>query len=277
MQIRDWTRTRKYLDVLKGTDWKKELLVKKTIMNVQKKKDSRWSQRRYAKHLSRSHSQISDDLTLAEALEKYPQLSECDNKNHAREKLRLIRNRELNPLNADGDRAQPFRKEEELRDFLARNWDSTPLAASWELVRPEYPTLVGPIDLLAHHKTEKKWLVIELKISKPSDSVIGQILRYVGWVKLNLARREDEKVEGLIIAPGIDENAFCSLVDLKDMSVKSYRLKDKAIQLEGLDEVSLQVLMARILETPVMKDFLEAEKKGHKPDPRIIQLVQACS
>jgi hypothetical protein len=99
----------------------------------------------------------------------------------------------------------------------------------------------------------------------------------MGWVKLNLARAEGEKIEGLIIAPGIDEHTFCALVDLKGLNVKLYRLEGNTIRLEGLDADSLVVLMRRILNFPVWKDFFEAVKKGHKPDPRVSQIIEACS
>lgn len=63
----------------------------------------------------------------------------------------------------------------------------------------ERPTDVGRIDLLAIHKKEPRWMVIELKRGQTSDSTVGQVLRYMGWIKRNLAEPGQE-VEGLIIA-----------------------------------------------------------------------------
>jgi hypothetical protein len=277
MEIQNWTSARRYLVDLKAKDWRKEVQVKKVIWNVQRKKHSRWSQRDYAKHLGQSLSHISVDLKLAEALEKYPQLTNCKNKRHASQTLKSIGIVPINRVAGGDNEAPPFREEKELRDFLARNWDSTPLATSWDLYHSEYRTSVGNIDLLAKHKSEKKWLVIELKVSKTSDDVIGQILRYMGWVKLNLARGENEKVEGLIVAYELDENTFCSLVDLKDLSVKLYRLKEKTIQLEGLDDRSVIVLLSKSLTNSVLDELLEAMKGGQETDPRLGQTIKACS
>ena len=47
----------------------------------------------------------------------------------------------------------------------------------------QYYTEVGPIDILAVEFKSKSFVVIELKKGRSSDQVIGQVLRYMGWVK----------------------------------------------------------------------------------------------
>ncbi|MDR9785968.1 MAG: endonuclease NucS [Peptococcaceae bacterium MAG4] len=87
------------------------------------------------------------------------------------------------------------------------------MGREWEIYREpgdeeagfEYPTDAGRIDILARHRSYPEWLVIELKKSQSTDRVIGQILRYMGWVKRHLASPE-EKVRGLIISPDVDKN-----------------------------------------------------------------------
>ena len=71
--------------------------------------------------------------------------------------------------------------------------------------RPEYPTDVGEIDLLARHRKQPRWLVVELKRGQTSDNTVGQILRYIGWIRRHLAKPK-ESVEGLIIARSVDDN-----------------------------------------------------------------------
>jgi RecB family endonuclease NucS len=61
----------------------------------------------------------------------------------------------------------------------------------------------GLIDLLAKHKREGRWLVIELKREQSTDQTVGQLLRYVGWVRRHLAGKE-ESVQGMIICREAD-------------------------------------------------------------------------
>jgi len=116
---------------------------------------------------------------------------------------------------ADGGDGPPdghrFALERHLQEFLWENWDRTELAKEWEkYAEPEdpergfeYPTEVGRIDILARHKTRPEWLVIELKRDQSTDQTVGQLLRYIGWVKENLAGH-GENVRGLIVARDVD-------------------------------------------------------------------------
>jgi restriction system protein len=52
----------------------------------------------------------------------------------------------------------------------------------------QYSTDIGPIDILAVDPGSGSFVVIELKKGRPSDQVVGQILRYMGWVKKNLCK-----------------------------------------------------------------------------------------
>lgn len=67
----------------------------------------------------------------------------------------------------------------------------------------QYPAGAWAIDLLAKDRNNT-FLVIELKKRLASDQVIGQLCRYVGWVKEHLA--EGEQVRGIIIARELDES-----------------------------------------------------------------------
>jgi len=65
----------------------------------------------------------------------------------------------------------------------------------------QYVTDIGPIDILAVESDSGSFVVIELKKGRPSDQFVGQILRYVGWVKKNLCKG-GEAVKGLVICSG---------------------------------------------------------------------------
>ena len=99
-----------------------------------------------------------------------------------------------------------FAIEKHLEDFLIFNWSNTELAKKYdlltdegEIVAQQYQSDTGPIDILVISKDKKEYLVIELKKGRASDIVVGQILRYMGFVKNELAVN-GESVRGIIIA-----------------------------------------------------------------------------
>lgn len=99
-----------------------------------------------------------------------------------------------------------FALEKHLEDFLVKNWGQTVLGKAYdiiedegELVGQQYPSDTGPIDILAISKDKKELLVVELKKGRASDSVVGQIQRYMGFVLDELAE-PDQTVKGIIIA-----------------------------------------------------------------------------
>ena len=72
-----------------------------------------------------------------------------------------------------------------------------------ELVGQQFPSDTGPMDILAISKDKKELLIVELKKGRASDSVIGQIQRYMGYAQEELAE-EGQTVKGIIIA--LDED-----------------------------------------------------------------------
>jgi hypothetical protein len=132
-----------------------------------------------------------------------------------------------------------FRLEHQLQVFLLGNWGRTPLASDWALYSTpegpdpnEFPTEVGRIDILAIHKREQRFLVIELKRNQSTDQTVAQLLRYMGWVKTHLAG-EQKTVEGLIIAQKADRGALYALSNLPNVKFMTYavefRLKEARI------------------------------------------------
>jgi len=103
-----------------------------------------------------------------------------------------------------------FGLEKYLQEFLVDNWQSVQLLQDWDLLEEDgevvgsyYNTReVGEIDLLAKSRAGNEWLVVELKRNQTSDATVGQVLRYMGWVRRNLANGGD--VQGLIICRDID-------------------------------------------------------------------------
>ena len=70
------------------------------------------------------------------------------------------------------------------------------------MVRNQYPTSVGYIDILCKDK-KGNFVVLELKRDKSSDRTVGQIQRYMVWVEENLAG--DNAVRGIIVVKEADD------------------------------------------------------------------------
>lgn len=99
-----------------------------------------------------------------------------------------------------------FALEKHLEAFLVQNWKQTELGKKYdiyeedgELVGPQYQSDTGPMDILAISKDRKTLLVVELKKGRVSDNVVGQVQRYMGYVKEELAET-NQQVRGVIIA-----------------------------------------------------------------------------
>lgn len=96
--------------------------------------------------------------------------------------------------------------ESQLEDIVISSWENIPkfkdleiLQEDGEYIGQQYDTKeVGRIDLLCKDKKTGDFVIIELKRGRESDKVVGQTLRYMGWVKKNLAK-EGQNVYGLII------------------------------------------------------------------------------
>jgi len=131
-----------------------------------------------------------------------------DLKNYAEEIESLIgSNKPPSLVSTDQTIEDPsvFALEKHLEEFLIQNWKNTDLGVEYEifeedgeLVGQQYPSDTGPIDILAISKDKKTILVVELKKGRVSDNVVGQIQRYMGYVKDELAE-PDQKVKGIII------------------------------------------------------------------------------
>lgn len=120
-----------------------------------------------------------------------------------------------------------FALEPHLRRFLVDNWENTPLGKDYEILTEDGEIIgehyqikedgkrIGEIDILAKDKKTDEWVVIELKKAQSSDAVVGQTLRYMGWVEENKARK-DGGVKGIIIVREIDAKLEYALSALKN-------------------------------------------------------------
>lgn len=126
-----------------------------------------------------------------------------------------------------------FALEKHLEDFLVKNWHQTEIgkqfdiyAEDGELAGQQYQTDTGPMDILAIKKDKSQLLVVELKKGRASDVVVGQVLRYMGYVKQELAEPSQE-VKGVIIALEDDTRIRRALFVTPDVSFYRYEISFK--------------------------------------------------
>lgn len=94
-----------------------------------------------------------------------------------------------------------------------------------EEVGRQFQSDTGPIDVLAISKDKKEWLVVELKRGRASDNVVGQILRYMGFVQ-DLAEN-GQTVRGVIIALEDDNRVRRALSMVPNIDFYRYQVTFK--------------------------------------------------
>lgn len=88
----------------------------------------------------------------------------------------------------------------------------------------EYPAGGGRrIDILAKDKAGG-FVVLELKVEKGYDRVVGQLLRYVNWVRKELAEPA-QKVRGIIVCRTMSEDLILACASIKDVELFEYALQ----------------------------------------------------
>lgn len=129
-----------------------------------------------------------------------------------------------------------FALEKHLEDFLVENWTGTELSRDFdiyeddgELVGQQYQTDTGPLDILAISKDRSTLLVVELKKGRASDVVVGQLLRYMGYVQDELAE-PNQTVRGVVIALEDDKRLQRALTMVPTIDFYRYEVSFKLVK-----------------------------------------------
>jgi len=119
-----------------------------------------------------------------------------------------------------------FAYEHILRDYCAHNLPG--IEAGLSLYDKdgtsgiEFPAGGRFIDILAVDSSGG-FVVFEFKLSRGHERVVGQLLRYIGWVRQHLAT-SGQRVRGIIIARHITEDLRLATTDLADVKLMEYEL-----------------------------------------------------
>ncbi|MDO9391998.1 MAG: endonuclease NucS [bacterium] len=129
-----------------------------------------------------------------------------------------------------------FALEQHLEEFLVENWANTELGKEYDIyedngerIGQQYATDTGRIDILAISKDKKRLLVVELKKGRASDNVVGQTLRYMGYVQEELVEK-GQTVQGIIIALEDDQRIRRALSLVPSIAFYRYQVSFKLIK-----------------------------------------------
>jgi restriction system protein len=129
-----------------------------------------------------------------------------------------------------------FALERHLEDFLCENWAQTELGRTYdilevdgELVGRQFQSDTGPMDILAISKDRRELMVVELKKGRASDGVVGQVLRYMGYVQEELAEA-GQSVAGVIIALEDDQKIRRALAMVPSITFYRYEIRFKLVE-----------------------------------------------
>ena len=132
---------------------------------------------------------------------------------------------EPDKLNSDeetADEEMGYALEKHLEEFIVENWQKIDFGEKLTLYVDEngntgkqyYTEEVGYVDLLAQDE-KGGFVVIELKKGRKNDEVIGQVLRYMGWVRNKLCG-PNTQVRGYIIVGERDPKLNYALQEIGD-------------------------------------------------------------
>lgn len=119
-----------------------------------------------------------------------------------------------------------FAYEKDLQNYLAKNLhlieSGLTLFEDEGINGLEFPVGGRFIDILATD-SDGNYVVIELKVSKGYDRVVGQLLRYVSWIRKNQTE-PGQSVRGIIVARHISEDLLLACSGVQGVQLFEYEL-----------------------------------------------------
>ena len=126
-----------------------------------------------------------------------------------------------------------FAMEAHLEHFIVENWEQTDFGQQFtifeedgEEVGKQYDTPAGRMDIVAVSKDKKRLLIIELKRGRTSDVVVGQLLRYMGFAKEQMAEPGQE-IHGAVIALEDDQKLRWAINAMPNVAFYRYQVSFK--------------------------------------------------
>jgi len=142
----------------------------------------------------------------------------------------------------EADEAAPgsseFLLEKDLQSYLAENLECVEpglkLYEDEDIRGIEFEAGGGRrIDILALDKSGA-FVVLELKVSRGYDRVVGQLLRYMNWVRKEVAE-PGQRVRGIIVCRTMSEDLRLACASIRDVDLCEYRLSVTVSRVPALE------------------------------------------
>lgn len=204
-------------------------VIKQAYFNKTKAIEASGSEHVYPNHLDIRWHDIPRDIEFDRIVFGMQTISEVTEEKF-RELVGETREGVVEKVDLDVEDVTEFVLEKYLEDFIVSNFaaifrEELVLYRDPEenVIGQQYTTDVGIIDILAQESNSNSFVVIELKKGRESDKVVGQILRYMGWVKENLCKNGQD-VKGIVICRELDTRLSYALAMTSNIAIKYYRI-----------------------------------------------------
>jgi hypothetical protein len=137
--------------------------------------------------------------------------------------------RVLTPGHGDGEAAAQARAqgvatrttlaERNLEDFMVHQLEA--IEPGLRLEERQLSTPAGRLDLLCRD-VKGNYVVVELKRMQGTDQVVGQVLRYMGWLR---EKHGADKVRGIIVVGKKDQALSYAVMAAPNVQVKEFKLR----------------------------------------------------
>lgn len=115
--------------------------------------------------------------------------------------------------------------EKYLEDLLVDGWDSLAWRMPLDYVGRQVPCDdLGFIDILARDRTTRDFVVIELKRDRTDDEVVGQLSRYMGWIKECRATPAGVGVLGIIVVHEVTPKLRAAALAHQNVDLYTYNV-----------------------------------------------------
>jgi len=168
---------------------------------------------------------------IAEVVTAYSDVLQEHGGSAARDLTRLL-GLELTAI-AETVVADELQNERAVEEMLVGRWKDTPFCADGfppDLVRRQVPTDANTLDVLAAQPSGGL-LVIELKYDNPSDRVVGQLSRYMGWAESTYQPGNPSRVRGVVLTNQVTERLRYAVRGHDRAELWTY---DEALQLDRI-------------------------------------------